>query len=521
MIKPTYLFVLFILTSLSISCKKDIKNHIAENDLKPTTKYKEQYRPQFHFSPPEKWMNDPNGLVYYDGVYHLFYQFYPDDIVWGPMHWGHATSSDLLHWEHKPIALYPDELGYIFSGSAVVDKTNSSGFGKSGDQPLVAMFTYHDAKKAEAGANNYQTQGLAYSLDNGVSWTKYPGNPVIGNHDMIDFRDPRLFWDKDRNIWILILVAGDHAKFYQSKNLKKWTLKSTFGKNNGAHGGVWECPDLFKIPVEGTNDEKWVLLISVNPGGPNKGSATQYFVGDFDGVTFTPHHQDIKWLEYGMDNYAGITYNNAPNEARIFIGWMSNWLYGQQTPTQNWRSAMTLPRTLKLFSENGNYHLKNYPIESFKSITKSEETINEIFLNEVFDYKSDDLMASDISFIGNLKDDFKISFANDKGEHLDILINPDEELMSIDRSQSGIVDFGKDFASKNQIQPYLPKDKEVEFRLIIDKASIEIFVQKGKYVFTNILFATEDYNKLSILSKTAQSIKNFEINHVNTIWDYE
>lgn len=522
--KPIQFLVLFVMVLSSVTCKRKGAEQTTSNNSTPTVdalKFKERYRPQFHFSPPEKWMNDPNGLVYNDGVYHLFYQYYPGDIVWGPMHWGHATSTDLIHWNHKPIALYPDELGYIFSGSAVVDKQNTSGFGKPGDKPLVAMFTYHDAKKAETGAKNYQTQGLAYSLDNGKSWEKYSKNPVIGNDGMVDFRDPHMFWDADHNTWVLILVAGDHAMFYQSENLRDWTLKSTFGKNNGAHGGVWECPDLFKLQVEGTQEEKWVLFISINPGGPNKGSATQYFVGAFDGETFTPDHQDIKWLEYGMDNYAGITYNNAPNNERIFIGWMSNWLYGQETPTQAWRSAMTLPRNLKLFSDDGNYYLKNYPIENFKDLTTSVETIKEIALEDVFDYQSDDLMTSDISFKANLKDDLTLVFSNDKDEHYDIFLNPTNKTMSIDRSQSGIVDFGKDFAAQNQVQPYQPKDEIVAFRIILDKASIELFIDNGRYVFTNIVFPTEDYKQFKVSSKAGNSLLNFSINHVNAIWNHE
>ena len=243
----------FCIVLILFSCAKETKKKETENNRIPDvtiTNYQEQFRPQFHFSPPKKWMNDPNGLVYHKGVYHLFYQYYPEDIVWGPMHWGHAVSKDLISWEHKPIALFPDEHGYIFSGSAVVDTSNSSG------PPLVAMFTYHLMEGEKAGRTDYQTQGIAYSLDNGDTWTKYDGNPVIGNKDIKDFRDPKVFWDKNAKHWVLILVAGDHAKFYRSVDLKNWTFMSDFGKDLGAHGGVWECPDLFKLKVEGTDEEK-------------------------------------------------------------------------------------------------------------------------------------------------------------------------------------------------------------------------------------------------------------------------
>ena len=250
-------------------------------------KYTEEelYRPNFHFTPKKGWMNDPNGMFYYNGYYHLFYQYYPDSNVWGPMHWGHAISTDLITWTEKPIALYPDEKGYIFSGSAVVDVKNTSGFGSLENPPMVAMFTYHDMKKEKAGETNYQSQGIAYSLNEGLTWTKYEANPVIKTPNIKDFRDPKMTWDAIHQQWIMVLAAGYKTMFYSSKNLKEWELLSDFGKDIGAHGGVWECPDFFPILVEGTDDYKWVMLLSINPGGPNGGSATQYFVGDFDGKT--------------------------------------------------------------------------------------------------------------------------------------------------------------------------------------------------------------------------------------------
>ena len=294
---------------LLFSCKNKESKAKVSAAVK-TDYYTEPYRPQFHFSPEEKWMNDPNGMVYHKGVYHLFYQYYPEDIVWGPMHWGHATSKDVVHWKHKPIALFPDEHGLIFSGSAIVDFDNTSGFGTKENPPLVAIFTYHLMAGEKAGRKDFQTQGIAYSLDNGDTWTKYEENPVIENDGIKDFRDPKVFWNAANQTWVMALVAGDHLQLWNSDNLKEWNKLSEFGKDKGAHGGVWECPDLFPLKVEGGEEEKWILLISMNPGAPNGGSGTQYFIGDFDGEKFTTDQSEVKWLDWGTDNYAGVTYNN-------------------------------------------------------------------------------------------------------------------------------------------------------------------------------------------------------------------
>ena len=513
---------LVLVLLLSFSCKKREKENANKTAPQADSTYAEKFRPQFHFSPPKMWMNDPNGLVYNKGIYHLFYQYYPEDTVWGPMHWGHATSTDLTHWDNKPIALYPDKNGYIFSGSAVLDKTNASGLGTEENPPLVAMFTYHNAEMAEAGANNYQTQGIAYSLDNGETWKMYEHNPVIGNEGMIDFRDPKIFWNEESQQWVLILVAGDHAKFYKSDDLKSWTQTGGFGKNIGAHGGVWECPDLFKLKVEGSEEERWVLFISINPGGPNGGNSTQYFIGDFNGGTFTTTQKDIKWLDQGTDNYAGVTYNNTPNGERIFLGWMSNWLYGQKVPTSPWRSAMTLPRDLKLHKVDSDYYVSNYPIENINSITKEENAIDSVSLHGGFDLEKENLNQTDISFTANLSKFLEIEYSNNFNERVVIQLNPDTGVFSIDRRQSGLVDFDETFAKDVQTQSYNPKDEEVEIRLICDTASLEIFVNKGQYVFTNIVFPTNPYTSFSVKSTDGQAtIKNFKLNNVNSIWHEE
>ena len=338
--------LIFIALIAAFGCKT---THIS------TAKPSEPHRPAFHFTPKTGWMNDPNGMVYYEGEYHLFYQYYPDSTVWGPMHWGHAISRDLVSWEHLPIALYPDSLGLIFSGSAVVDWKNTSGFGINGKPPLVAMFTHHLMRGEKAGRHDFQYQSLAYSNDKGRTWTKYAGNPVIPNTNAIhDYRDTKVFWYAPDQKWVVVLAAGDHIMLYNSPNLKDWTYLSSFGKDLGAHGGVWECPDLFPLKVQGTTQEKWVLIQNMNPGGPNGGSAAQYFIGDFNGKSFILDAQltgDLPlWLDHGRDNYAGVTWSDVPaaDGRRLFIGWMSNWDYAQVVPTKSWRSAMTLPRQLVL-----------------------------------------------------------------------------------------------------------------------------------------------------------------------------
>lgn len=481
--------------------------------------YQEDFRPQYHFSPPEKWMNDPNGLVYYRGVYHLFYQYYPEDIVWGPMHWGHAVSPDLRHWEHKPIALYPDKNGYIFSGSAVADTLNTSGFGTTENPPLVAIFTYHDDQKAQAGRHDFQTQGIAYSLDQGDTWTVYPKNPVIDNTDIHDFRDPKVFWYEPNKTWILTLVAGDHAKFYASPNLIDWTHLSDFGQTYGAHGGVWECPDLFKLPVGNTGEEKWVLLISINPGAPHGGSGTQYFVGDFDGTTFTTKQTTAKWIDFGTDNYAGVTYNNTPQNQRLFIGWMSNWQYAQQTPTEVWRSAMTLPRSLSLEQVQGEYILKsNVFFDASQGTEKiAEETNIEIDNDSSYTIENKDLGTSVVSFtVPNSSFSFQIE--NELGQLFRVEYLADKKEIRLDRSLSGKTDFHPDFGSEHLSAVPLLLQDTLTFQVFIDWSSVEIFINNGLYTFTEVVFPEKPFNKWHFSSDKSVNIANFSVKKIETVW---
>ena len=298
------LILLFVISVSFIHCQPDSKSEKSapeENlsDMPPiaTSNYEEPYRNQFHFSPPANWMNDPNGMVYFEDEYHLFYQYYPDSTVWGPMHWGHAVSNDLVYWKHLPIALFPDSLGYIFSGSAVIDHNNTSGFGKEGQVPMVALFTHHDINGEQSGSNRFQYQSIAYSLDKGRSWTLYEGNPVIPNPGIKDFRDPKVIWHEASQNWVMVLAVYDRAMIYTSPDLKKWAEASEFGIEGDQR--LWECPDLFPIKVEGTAEEKWVLLVSIQKDAPNGGTATGYFVGDFDGKNFISNPADQYWLDYG------------------------------------------------------------------------------------------------------------------------------------------------------------------------------------------------------------------------------
>lgn len=512
---PVKLLLIFIMIVVNTSCKQEEnkKETSADVVMGDQPGYNEQFRPQFHFSPPEKWMNDPNGLVYNRGVYHLFYQYYPEDIVWGPMHWGHAVSKDLLHWEHKPIALYPDKLGYIFSGSAVVDKRNTSGLGREDTPPLVAVFTYHDPEKEPKGGNDHQTQGIAYSLDNGETWEKYKENPVIDNKEFRDFRDPKVYWDEEGSRWVMLLVAGDHLRIYSSPNLLDWTYLSEFGKDRGAHGGVWECPDMFKLEVDDSGEEKWVLLISINPGGPNGGSATQYFVGEFDGTTFTSEQEEIKWVDWGADNYAGVTYNNTPDDRRIFIGWMSNWNYARDTPTEVWRSAMTLPRKLSLHNINGEYELKNYPIKEVESLREHAQV--ELRAEDGI-YEMDNFNASEVVFQTGLVDS-EWRYFNEAGDTLVIKLDADKKELSIDRSQSGQTNFEASFASEDHTTPVtnLPEDS-FEVRIIMDASSVEVFLNHGHYVMTEQVFPNKPYTRFTVTGEPAPA--DVSVYGISRVW---
>ncbi len=413
------------------------------------TNSEKKYRPIYHFSPEWGWMNDPNGMVYKDGEWHLFYQFNPYGSFWGNMHWGHAVSKDLVNWENLGIAIAPDALGAIFSGSAVVDKDNTAGFGKDA---LIAMYT-------SDGDN--QTQSIAYSLDNGRTFTKYAGNPVIMAADTPDFRDPKIFWHEESRQWKVILAAGQEVQLYSSDNLKDWTYDSSFGLSYGNHNGVWECPDLVRLPFEGK--EKWVLILNINPGGPFGGSATQYFVGSYDGKAFKCDDLPTvtRWMDYGKDHYATVTWSNAPEGRTVAIAWMSNWQYANSVPTRQFRSSNSVPRDLSLVKKGKEVILKSTP-------------------------------SKEATFV----------LSNESGEQVVLSYDAAVQTFSMDRRGSGNVKFSKSFAAVTTAPTRV--GGKMELRLLVDSASIEAFGED--FSMTNLVFPSSPYNTIKMYGNTKADV---------------
>nr|WP_321410440.1 glycoside hydrolase family 32 protein [uncultured Carboxylicivirga sp.] len=450
-------------------------------------------------------MNDPNGLVYLNGQYHLFYQHYPYDIVWGPMHWGHASSTDLFHWEHHPIALYPDSLGNIFSGSAVIDHNNTAGFGKDA---MVAIFTYHNDSIWAKGFKNTESQGIAFSMDEGITWTKYKSNPILNNNGEQDFRDPKVFWNRETELWQMVLAVGDHIRIFSSPNLLDWKFESNFKPNETSEPlGVWECPDLFPLKYNGNT--KWVMIINHGDKGPNGGSCTRYFIGDFDGNTFQ-QAQDARWLDYGTDFYAGVTFSNVPDDKKYLISWMSNWKYANQTPTKVWRSAMTIPRELVLDMDSSGYFIRQHITEGLHALKSN--TIVQEQISSNYHLSNIDLSQALISF-RSISELLKIKIGN-SSEHIIIEINDDSVV--IDRSNSGVVDFSDRFATKVQSMPI--SEAITECKIILDRSSIELLLNDGKYSMTNIFFPNEKYSELSITGEKDSKITHLKIDHIARIW---
>ncbi|SDH17654.1 fructan beta-fructosidase [Pedobacter terrae] len=471
----------------------------------------EPYRPEYHFTPKAHWMNDPNGMVYLNGKYHLFFQYNPDSTIWGPMHWAHATSKDMIHWEEQPIALYPDSLGTIFSGSAVIDKDNTAGFGKNA---MVAIFTHHNKKIEDQKTGLHQYQSLAYSLDEGKTWTKYKGNPVLPNPGIWDFRDPKVMWHAATGKWIMTLATKDRITFYSSPNLKKWTKESEFGEKLGAHGGVWECPDLF--PLEFNGKTHWVLLVSINPGGPNGGSATQYFTGNFDGKTFKPDAEKQKWMDYGTDNYAGVTFSNTGTR-KILMGWMNNWNYANVVPTKAWRGAMTIPRELSLENVGDELYLRSVPVKEILPLLKPVYKKGMVTIDQEIDLSAyarplDGKFKLDISLEN--ASDFNVVLSNVSGQKLIIGYDKKNNSYFIDRTLSGETSFEKGFAKKH-IAPRLLANKEIHISLILDVASIELFADNGLTVMTDIFFPDSAINTIKIQSKAVNKLTSLSLSKID------
>ncbi|MDX1362863.1 MAG: glycoside hydrolase family 32 protein [Arenibacter latericius] len=522
---------------LVFSCKdQEQKGNIESLDKDESTFNSEEdlYRPNFHFTPKVGWMNDPNGMFYYNGYYHLYYQHYPDGNKWGPMHWGHAFSTDMVEWKEQPIALFPDEMGYIFSGSAVVDLENTSGFGSGSQVPIIAMFTYHDPKKAEANRMDVESQAIAYSLDEGLTWTKYSENPVIENPGIRDFRDPKVFWSQDYEKWVMILAAHDMVMLYSSKDLKNWELLSEFGgdwnREIGTHGGVWECPDLFPVPVEGSEETKWVLLVSINPGGPNGGSATQYFIGDFDGTKFTMDKEfetvlkkgQDHWLDYGKDNYAGVSFSNVTSKdgGKFYMGWMSNWEYANEVPTETWRSAMTVAREIKVIKDGKSYRLASLPVDEidyYKEVKYKKENIQINGKTVLINGEKANLSRAAINFIISdfKKNSFTFKLFNKLGDELSFGYNGTDNTYFIDRSKSGKTAFSETFSNKKSIGKRTSKGDKLTGTILLDKTSIELFFDEGSTVMTEIFFPNSPFETLSV--ETDSKELNLDLLEVNEL----
>ena len=469
---------------------------------------KESFRPVYHHTPAYGWMNDPNGMFYKDGLYHLYFQYNPYGSVWGNMHWGHSTSTDLMHWKFEGCAIVPDAWGAIFSGSCVVDHENTAGFGK---EAVVAFYT--SAKSTPWG--DIQMQSMAYSLDNGKTFTKYEGNPILTSSEK-DFRDPKVFWYAPGKHWVMILAVGQHMEIYSSVNLKEWKKESEFGAMQGAHGGVWECPDLVEIPVEGTREKKWVLICNLNPGGPFGGSAAQYFVGSFDGKKFVNESPtQTKWMDWGKDNYATVTWSNAPDGRCIALGWMSNWQYANNVPTRQYRSANTLARDLTLYRERQELYLKSTPSVEVKKARGKKVSIPSFKVSEkheivnLFEEKQG---AYEVEIVIQNAGASKIAFCllNDKGEKVSMYYDLNRKQFVMDRSESGKVDFSKDFPAVT-VAP-VNVDKELTLRLFVDRSSIEAFGEDGKFVMTNLVFPSQPYVKMCFeADKNGYAVKSLNV----------
>lgn len=489
-----------------------------------TELYKEKYRPKFHFSPKEKWMNDPNGMVFFNDEYHLFYQYHPFGTTWGPMHWGHAVSKDLIHWEQLPIALYPDEHGAIFSGSAVVDWNNTSGF--FDNQPgLVAIYTsagtYPDSDRPR------QRQSLAYSKDNGRTWIKYEGNPVLSDVNITDYRDPKVFWHDETNKWVMVLATGQSITIYTSPNLRDWEYGSEFENKAGSHGGVWECPDLFKLSVDGDeNNQKWVMFLSLGDDPKTKeGSRTQYFIGDFNGTTFVNDNPDetILWLDHGRDNYAGVSWSDIPSldGRRIYLGWMSNWRYANQVPTQEWRSAMTLPRELSLTSSEDGIRLVQKPVSEIASIRKGTEAYENLAIasNNPSSFNMfSQLMEVNVEFEKLDASSFGIMIQGSETEKTIISYDVVKEALSVDRTDSGDNSFSDSFPAVQEASLKM-ENSRINLQIFIDASSIEVFANDGKVAVTSLLFPNHPYETITLFSNEGNTgVPSLTLTELDSIW---
>ena len=507
---------------------------IGSSDVTPEVP-SEKYRPVYHHTPPYGWMNDANGLFYKDGVYHLYYQYNPYACVWGNMHWGHSVSTDLVHWEHRPIAIWRDGYGHIFSGSTVVDYANTAGFGPGA---VVAFYTSYNTER-----EFIQTQCLAYSLDDGQTFTKYEGNPVLTPFDGIkDFRDPKVFWYEPGQKWMMIVSADKEMRFYSSKSLKEWDYMSSWGEGYGVQPRQFECPDFFQLTTA-EGETKWVMIVNVNPGCFFGGSATQYFVGEFDGKEFTcdSPKETVKWLDWGKDHYATVCFSNTGDRV-IAVPWMSNWQYGTIVPSKYFRSANAVPRELGLFKDGGEFYVSAYPVPELVGLEKESRTVDGISVAAGKPQRVDLFEPSDgafeLEFDLIVPDSGKAGWRlkNDAGEAVDLYFDASLKRFVMDRTASGLMDFGvrsttheienhdrrktnsmhyvNDFALATWA-PISVKGRH-SVKLLYDVTSLEIFIDGGRVVMTNLVFPTEPYDALELYSDKARlSVENLRIIKLN------
>ena len=478
--------------------------------------YNEPYRPQFHFTPIRNWMNDPNGLVYFKGEYHLFYQYNPFGNEWGNMSWGHAVSTDLVQWKHLPVALEPDPLGMILSGTAVVDERNTTGFFKEKSGGMVAIYT---------SAGETQQQSIAYSTDNGRTWTKYGGNPVLPNPGIVDFRDPKVFWHDKTQRWIMAVSAGDKVLFYASPNLKNWTYLSEFGMKEGDHSGAWEVPDLFELPVDGDpSHTKWVLKVDINPGEKNQGSRGQYFIGQFDGTKFVNDNPPDKvlWIDYGKDFYASLSWNHLP-ERRIWIAWMNNWQYANKTPTSPWRGAMTIPRevALKAIPQEG-VRLVQAPVLELQQLrTNAKQWSKPVTIspgsNLLSDFQDDTYeMIAEFEVGSATEFGFKVR----KGDLEETIVGYDTKSsqLFVNRTNSGNTQFSPFFPGEYRTS-LSPVRNRIKLHLFVDRSSIEVFGNEGERVITSLIFPSPESRSVEIYVKNGNvKLKWMNIFHLKSVW---
>lgn len=455
----------------------------------------QHYRPLYHFSPPANWLNDPNGLVYYQGEYHLFYQYHPGSAVWGPMHWGHAVSQDLVNWQHLAVALYPDENGTIYSGCVVIDWHNRAGFGQ---QAMIAIFTHH--------TDGYECQSLAYSQDRGRTWVKYPGNPVIRPPDNCpDFRDPKVFWQpgNGRGNWVLSLAAGQAILFYTSPDLIHWTLSGSFGEAHALGTGVWETPDLFELPLDGSPETRWVLTLGVGQGGPAGLAGMLYFIGRFDGQTFRSENprDSLLWLDFGADYYAAQSWSEAPHGRRLMIGWLNNWQYALATPTDSWRGVLSLPRELSLRQTEAGIRLFQQPIPECKGLRQghthwqSQTIFPGMNLLENITGSSFEIAAE---FQPNpAVERFGLRLRVGEREQTTVGYDLRQGKIYLDRTQAGQSSFASGFAGVHSAE-MAPFGDSLRLRIFLDRSSVEVFGNDGRVVISDSIFPNEKSQGLEL-----------------------